>query len=108
MGVLDARFRRRTDPSEALWRIREHDGRETLTYFANLVPRHSGQPQTAVALCSSDLLFAVSVGAEDAIVWPGGSFAKIRIDVFPDQFAIERHFEEPAEVALADQRVAVG
>ena len=33
--VLDARFRRRTDPSEALWRIREQDVRETLIYFAN-------------------------------------------------------------------------
>ena len=48
MGVLDARFRRRTDPSEALWRIREHDGRETPTSFCELSSTTLGQRQTAV------------------------------------------------------------
>jgi hypothetical protein len=38
------------DPSEALWRIREHDGRKTLTSFANFSSTTLGQPQTAVVL----------------------------------------------------------
>jgi hypothetical protein len=56
----------------------------------------------------SDLRFAVPVGAEDAIVWPGGSFAEVGVHKFPDQFAITGNLKEPAEVSLADQRVAVG
>jgi hypothetical protein len=38
----------------------------------------------------------------------GWAFAKIGIHVFPDQFAISCHLKETTEVALADERVAVG
>jgi hypothetical protein len=59
-------------------------------------------------LASNNFFFAVSIGAEDAIVWSGGSFAKIRVHIFPDQFAVSRHFKEPTEITLADEGVAVG
>jgi hypothetical protein len=47
------------DPSEVLWRIREHDSRETLTSFTNFSSTTPGQRQTAVvfALATSSSLY---------------------------------------------------
>ena len=62
---------------------------------------------TSRGSCSNDLLCAVSVPAEYAIVLHVWRSAKIGVDVLPHQFAFAGHLEKATEVTFTNEGVAI-